>query len=361
MNARCWVGAAFLACAMLLVAAPAPKKQGKPVDDAMRRGTKFLLSSQGQDGSFGETGVRAAMGRGKYAPTALAMMALASVGHMPTDPTDEGRAINAALEFLTKTDPQRGPGNYYGSDGSQMYGHGIVTLAFTEMLGMGMSKTMDDKVRANCEKAVKLILQAQRVRKSRDFEGGWRYSPMDASSDLSITVWQVMALRSAKNAGMDVPKSAIDSAVEYLKRSYLSARDATGRPLNLKSGFVYMPGESPRFSTAAAGMLAMQVCAQYDAPEVIGAANYLNDIKLDGSENWFYYGIYYYSQAMQKRGGAQADKAKQMAEQLLLKLQANDGSWEGLGSEKHQGRVYSTSMAVLSLSVKYHFLPIYQH
>ncbi len=360
MNPRFLVCAGFLICAVLM-AAPVPKKKDDAVNEAVQKGTKFLLNSKSPDGSFGEIGVRPAMGGGKYAPTALAMMALASVGHLPTDPTDEGKAIEKALDFLTRSDPQRGQFNYYGSDGSQMYGHGIVTLALTEMLGMGVSKTMDDRVRANCQEAVKLILKAQRVQKPPQFKGGWRYSPMDSSSDLSITVWQLMALRSAKNAGIDVPKTAIDDAVEYLKRSYPSARDATGRPMNLETGFTYVPGEAPRFSTASAGMLAMQVCNQSDAPEVIGTANYLNKLALKGDEQWFFYGIYYYSQAMQKRGGAQADKAKQLTEQLLIRLQGNDGAWTGKDSESHVGRVYSTSMAMLSLSVKYHFLPIYQH
>jgi hypothetical protein len=46
---------------------------------------------------------------------------------------------------------------------------------------------------------------------------------------------------------------------------------------------------------------------------------------------------------------------------MLLPKQAGDGSWTAAnGEEKNHGAVYSTSMAVLSLSVKYHYLPIYQ-
>ena len=41
--------------------------------------------------------------------------------------------------------------------------------------------------------------------------------------------------------------------------------------------------------------------------------------------------------------------------------QQRDGSWLAENSsESRVGRVYATSMAVLSLSVKYHYLPIYQ-
>ena len=34
--------------------------------------------------------------------------------------------------------------------------------------------------------------------------------------------------------------------------------------------------------------------------------------------------------------------------------------WHGSGSEGSAGHVYTTSMAILALAVKYHYLPIYQ-
>ena len=55
-------------------------------------------------------------------------------------------------------------------------------------------------------------------------------------------------------------------------------------------------------------------------------------------------------------------KAKQVTEDVLLKLQRADGSWDGHdGMERGAGRIYCTALAMLSLSVKYHYLPIYQH
>ena len=71
--------------------------------------------------------------------------------------------------------------------------------------------------------------------------------------------------------------------------------------------------------------------------------------------------MYYYAQGMQKREPAVADKAKQVTEDVLLKLQRADGSWDGHGMESTAGRIYCTALAMLSLSVKYHYLPIYQH
>ena len=65
---------------------------------------------------------------------------------------------------------------------------------------------------------------------------------------------------------------------------------------------------------------------------------------------------------MQKRGGEFAKIAQLNAEKILLAKQNPEGSWYGSdGQERVAGKVYCTALAVLSLSVKYHYLPIYQH
>ena len=70
---------------------------------------------------------------------------------------------------------------------------------------------------------------------------------------------------------------------------------------------------------------------------------------------------YYYAQSMYQRGGKHAIEARRVIADAILPLQARDGSWEGMGGEERQGgKIYATSLAVLSLAVKNHFLPIYQ-
>lgn len=343
----------------LLLCAPA---RADRVDDAAARAVGFLVAQQDRAGAFVD---KEHAGVNEVAMTALAVMAIASVGHQPADRTREGEALRRAVDLLTQTDPQgRDREGYLGvRDGSRMYGHGIATLALTEMLGMGMDKQQDRMVRERCQKAVELILRSQRVKKfDKKFEGGWRYSPDSGDSDLSITVWQVMALRSAKNAGFTVPKEAIDFAVAYLKRSYDQRPDKFGQYTRAKGACAYQPGTAAKYSTAAAGLLALQVCGHYDAPETLGSTAWLHEHPVSLEDKWFFYGTYYYSQGMQKRGGEIAARAKQRTEQLLLANQQEDGSWIGHDTQEYSaGRVYCTSLALLSLSVKYHFLPIYQH
>lgn len=330
--------------------------QKDEVDVAIDKAIAFLVRQQKPTGSVNDKRYDTTM-------TSLAIMAMASVGVQPADPDQRGQAMKRALEFVLKDDRQDDKGYFGRKDGSRMYGHGITTLMLTEMLGMGTSDEQDELLHKRCQKAIDLILSSQKQKKPVGSRGGWRYTPDSRDSDLSATVWQLMALRSAKNDGLQVPASSIRDAVEYLKRSYSSPLDRNGLPRNDKpGGFCYTPGQrSPAFTMTAAGLLAMQVCGEYDSPLVAGAANWLSDHPPRWKERFCMYGTYYYAQGMYQRGGDHAKTAREHVQKLLLENQQGDGAWSAAnGEERNAGKVYATSLAVLSLSVKYHYLPIYQ-
>ena len=342
--------------ASLLLASLAPAAEPPGVDPAVDRAAEravaYLVSAQRPDGMIRDAGHDTAM-------TALAVMAMASVGVQPVDDTPEGRAMAKALAYVLRDDRSR-DGYFGAADGSRMYGHGIAALMLTEMRGMGVDAAQDRLIAERCEAAVAVILDAQQQPKSDRHQGGWRYTPQSNDSDLSATVWQLMALRSAANDGMDVPAAAIDEAVAYLRRSYAPARrrgDGDGL-----GGFTYQPrGGQPAFATTAAGLLAMQVCGRYDDPECVAAADWLLANPPDWGARFCCYGTYYYAQGLFQRGGRHAEEAERRVRTMLLKEQAADGSWRaGNGSESGIGKVYATSMSLLSLSVRHHVLPIYQ-
>ena len=296
------------------------------------------------------------------AMTALALMGLASVGHLPGDATPEGAAAGRALAFIIDN-IQPDENGYLGrSDRSRMYGHGIISLMLIEMLGMTPDEATDKKLRVLCEKAIQLILRAQQVPKSEANRGGWRYEPSSSDSDISVSVWQLMALRAANNSGITVPKEAIDNAIAYIKRSYRAERDSNGKLKTLEAAFSYEPyGGRQTFSTTSAGLLSLQVCGQYDAPEVLGSSNWLLRFPPEINEPWFFYGCYYYAQGMYQRGGDHAATARARTEQMLTSTQSKEGAWYPRnGNEKSAGPVYATALALLSLSVYHHFLPFYQ-
>lgn len=349
-----WVASARKICGLVIAAsliftttatyAISKTEADSKVDEALNKGIVFLQQKQNAQGSLVEP-------RGnETALTSLAIMALMAVGNQPTDKTPQGDLLRKALEFVLRDD-RHDQNGYFGIDGSRMYGHGITTVMLCEMLGMGVDENQETRIRRACNNAIDVILNAQEVEKEKpEFEGGWRYLPTSFDSDLSVTVWQVMALRAAKNAGIEVPKQAVDRAVTYLLRSFYQKNGVTG--------FGYHPGGATNSGRAAQGLLALQICGQYDRPELKATADWLRENP--DQSGFFFYGMYYYAQAMYQRGEPYASEARKHVEDQLLPIQQSDGSWRGAGIEVGVGRVYATSMAILSLAVKFHYLPIYQ-
>lgn len=354
--------AAVCVMASMCLAAPTLAQDSDPqptpvADPAMREqtlqriehATRYLMAQAQNDGSVGSDQ------QNRNALTSLTIMALVAVGHQPTDHTPEGKTLRDGMNYILRDDRQSDEGYYGWSDGSRMYGHGITTLMLCEMLGMGIDEEQDTLILRRAEAAIDLILRSQRILKREErYQGGWRYDPDARDADLSVTVWQLMALRAGKAAGLDVPAEAIDQAVAYLERSYRE----TGRE---EGGFGYEPGQGPRYATTAAGMLAMLVCGQYEHEQVAGAAEYLDENTPTRNQNdqWFYYGTYYYAMAMYQVGGDASDQAQREVFRALSRTQQNDGSWTS-NHYHERNPVYATCMAMLALSVRHHYLPIYQ-
>jgi uncharacterized protein YfaS (alpha-2-macroglobulin family) len=95
-----------------------------------------------------------------------------------------------------------------------MYGHGVASIALAEVYG----QTKDPRVRPKLEQVIRTIIESQNA------EGGWRYNPRPNDADISVTVLQVVALRAAKNAGLDIPQVTIDRAVKYVTPATTAAR-----------------------------------------------------------------------------------------------------------------------------------------
>jgi hypothetical protein len=161
-----------------------------------------------------------------------------------------------------------------------------------------------------------------------------------------------MSLRAAKNTGADVPVEAINEAVAYVKRSASPG-----------GGFAYQPGGGPNRPRTGTGILALEICGRHLEAEAVAGADWLMKNPPAWPDQFFYYGVYYCSQAMFQVGGKYWEFYQPRLESLLLSLQQEDGSWpkspQG-DSEVNAGDTYFTAMAVLALSVKYHYLPIYQ-
>lgn len=313
----------------------------RQVDDAIVRATRFLVSQQQPSGAWK---VRHNEGP---SVTSLAIMSLMAAGHVPGE-GPYGDVMERGIRWVLSN--QRPDGLFAHRAGhGPMYTHGISTLMLAEVAGM-VDSTLAPRVRTALEKAVLLILKSQAVRKGPREAGGWRYNVDSRDSDLSITGWQLLALRAAKNIGCDVPAQSIEYAVSYVKKC-----------ADRRGGFAYQPSPDVTPTRSGTGILCLEVCGEHHAPETLAAADYLLRRPLRVTDSWFFYGVYYCSVGMFQVGGRHWQTTRDHITSILLSSQLPDGSWlKPNGSETGHGPVYATSLSVLALAVEYQYLPIYQ-
>ncbi|WP_435020451.1 prenyltransferase/squalene oxidase repeat-containing protein [Tundrisphaera sp. TA3] len=336
--------------ALLLVLASPPssaRAQGPSPsrsDAAIAKALAYLQRSQKADGGWD-----AGFGRAT-STTSLAVMAFLAAGHVPGRPGPYRDAIDRGIDYVL--DHQK-PNGMLVSNTSHgpMYCHGISTLMLAEVVGMIPDPEAADRARAALAKAVALILKAQDAPgKGERNAGGWRYQPTSSDSDLSVSGWQVMALRAAKTAGCAVPSGHIDRAVGYLKKCA-----APG------GGFGYQPGGGANNPRTGTGILALEICGDHLSAEAMAGAEYLLKHPPRWGSEYFFYEVYYCPQALFQVGDRYFDAYYPPLVAILLSHQDPDGSWlSGDGNDRSGGRVYCTATAVLALAVEYRYLPIYQ-
>ena len=319
-------------------------KAKEPIDKAVDDALAFLAITQDKtDGSWKSGNTRSP------AATSLAVMAFLSAGHVPGE-GKYGSTIEKGVRWVLQA--QQPNGLIATDSGQEMYHHGISTLMLAEVAGMVDGK-LGEEVRRKLEKAVAIILKAQRT--SGDESGGWRYTVQHSGgSDMSVTGWQVMALRGCKNLGCDIPAVRIDNAVDFIKRS----QDKQS------GGFRYTPHESVTVPCTGTGILALELCGKdrHHSSEALKAGYFL--IKEENLPEWgkahFFYSLYYCSQATFQLGDNYWNVFKPKMHEVLLRNQKSNGSWLGAGYDANFGPNYCTAMAVLALTVEYRYLPIYQ-
>jgi hypothetical protein len=220
-----------------------------------------------------------------------------------------------------------------------------------QVAGMTDSK-LADEVRHKLEKAVAVVLKAQRV--TGTHRGGWRYRVEHVNgSDISVTGWQLLALRAAKNLGCDVPPESIDRAVEYILR----CRDAA------TGGFCYYPGGMLTIPCTGTSILGLEICGKerHGTEEARRAGAFLLKHPPQWGQSHFFYSVYYCSQATFQLGDNYWSFYRPQLHKVLLRNQSDNGCWYGVdGDSSRYGANYCTAMGVLALTVEYRYLPIYQ-
>jgi len=303
---------------------------------------KWLASKQQPNGSWNT-------GRGNDHPVAMTgyvLMAFMAGGQLPGE-GEFGKNVTRGMNYLLSCVR---PDGYITNGGeSNMYNHGIASIALAELYG----QTRDPKLKQKLDLAIKLIVNCQNQ------QGGWRYRPAIVDGDISVTVLQLVAARAALNSGIEVPQQTIDRGVAFVKSCY-DARSG---------GFVYQPhGNPPGFARTAAAIYSLQVCGRYDEPSVETGRDYLLKRQLNPSGEWFTYGNFYAAPAMYMIGGETWREWYGRLKKTLLedaggKLRQDAASgmtyWEPLDGQG-VGPVYATAVYTTILAMPYHYIPLYQ-
>ncbi len=324
------------------VATSVPSKAG---DESIAKALEYLKKSQKPDDGSWESG---GFGRATSV-TSLAVMAYLAAGHSPGSPGPYRDTIERGIRYVLKQQKSNGLLVSNTSHGP-MYCHGVSTLMLAEVVGTTSDPALAAQCRTALAKAIDLILKAQDLPKNPDQAGGWRYQPTSRDSDISVTGWQIMALRAAKDVGCAVSADHIDRAIAYLKKC--AWKDG---------GFGYQPGQGPNNPRTGTGMLALELCGTHLTPEAVAGAEYLLKHPPRWSSEYFFYEAYYCSQATFQLGDKYHLTYQTKLVAILLEHQEKDGSWlSGDGNDRSGGRNYCTAMGVLALAVEYRYLPIYQ-
>ncbi len=325
---------------------------------AVARGLRWLASVQNNDGSWSLKDYSRsdrAGNKGDSMGTALALLPFLGAGQTHEFGIYQ-KNVAGGLKWLMEN--QKDDGDLRGDISSQagMYAHGQAAIVLCEALALSGDRQFLDPV----QRSISFIETAQHNM------GGWRYRPKQAG-DTSVFGWQMMALQSARAAGMEV---AIDPQTLIRADKFLDsvASQPRGREKLLEgAAYGYQPRrEATEVMTAEAILCRMYLGWRKDDPRLKSAVKWLTKNHLPSSKDRNLYYWYYGTQVMHHYGGDPWEQWNKRIRTLLISSQARRGRYPGSWSPgdfewgEKGGRIYTTAMAVCTLEVYYRHLPLFK-
>jgi len=275
------------------------------------------------------------------ASTAIALLPFLGAGHTHIDGQYQ-ETVSRGIYYLLSHMQQTPRGGDF-CEGT-MYGHGVTTLVLAETLGM----TKDELLAQPVRDALLFIETAQDMH-----SGGWRYLP-GQTGDITVTAWQLAALKSAQMAGLEAPSPTIDGVRRFL--------DRVQDPKQKGAAYGYRtPVAKP--CTSAIGLLCRMYTGWGSEQEALprGLAN----LAKRGPDPTAVYENFYLSQALVQFDHPVWPHWNRKNRDQLVAQQARIGhewgSWFFADRDTAPGgRLAHTALAILTLEVYYRLLPIYQ-
>lgn len=277
--------------------------------------------------------------------TALVLQAMLGAGqtHRSGMYQDE---VSHGLQYLLSVQRDDGDLRSRSEGNSGMYVHALATIALCDAYAL----TGDEKLRDPAQRAIEFVEYAQHR------AGGWRYGPRDPG-DLSVTGWQLMALHSARAAGLNIDSKALVAASRYLDSVQTD---------RIGSRYAYQTGGPPTPAMTAEGLLSrMYLGTRRDDRGLAIGVDWLSQDQLPerGKPNIYYW--YYATQVMHHWGGPEWDRWNLAIRDMLVTTQVRqgheEGSWDPDSTHGSQGgRIYSTALACCTLEVYYRHAPLFR-
>jgi hypothetical protein len=350
-----------------------PEAEWQRVDEAVDKALTWLAAQQQPDGSF------PSLPTGQPGVTSLCVMAFIAHGHVPGD-GPYARQLERATDFVLSCQKENGLLAMFADDGPEIvrdvnrhmgtttaYNHAISSLAVSELYGMSDVERAE-RIEKVVKKALTASLEMQRWPKDNPKDrGGWRYidDRDESDSDLSLTGWELMFLRSARNAGFDVRKEPIDEAVAYVRRCYSEKYGTFEYWIDRTDGRTR--------AMAGAGVLALAHAGHHKSKEAQQAGEWILTQKFepynepvmytgDRLLDRYHYSVFNCCQGMYQLGGRHWTEFYPRVVRTLLASQQSDGSWP---SDRHMtdakfGNAYTTALMVITLGAPNQLLPIFQ-
>ena len=345
---------------------------GPETEETIEKGLAFLARFQRRDGSWSLQQFAAFDGVSAIdsdtAATGLSLLAFQGAGynHQQYQYKD---LLQRSVDFMLAN--QQANGDYYIAQGTasnqvaRLYGHAIATLAMCEAYGM----TQDPRIKDSVQQALNFIIESQHVER-----GGWRYTP-GREADLSVTGWMMMAVESGRRAGLEIPDETYRGIKNFLdasqdaKKPFMHAYNPYA-PSNARQG----QGRVSSKTMTSVGLLmrlynGMEKTSEIAERGALYLGENLPSIRRtkDASLRDTYY-WYYATQFMYHMGGQHWKQWNDRLHPLLVNGQEQEGDLAGSWDPRrpvpdrwgpHAGRLYVTTMNLLSLEVHYRHLPLY--
>jgi hypothetical protein len=328
-------------CRQPLHAQPIIQPSGDVVPREVReiydRGLNYLLEAQTESGVWTE-------GYSGPGTTGLAVMAFLASGEDPNFGSF-ATAIRAAVRSMIRSQDSA-----TGYLGDSMYQHGFAMLALAEVYGALDEDDLWDsepgRPQRSVGEALELGVRCAITAQSKNPHQAWRYSPGARDADTSVSGAILMGLLAARNAGIEVPDTAIDKAIDY----FSSMTNESG-VVGYSGG---MGGFGQSIARSSIACLVFSIARRKELKQYEATRNYITS-NMDEQSHYIEYTRYYQAQALFQADISAWERWNRTLIRQLKAAQNQDGSFNG-----QFGKATTTSLNLLSLALNFRFLPIYE-